>query len=259
MSRLSRCLFVILLLLASVSRCSADLTPVSRSVTVAGTQPDTIATFSGFTSPNAFVTILDSNTVVGTTSADAAGVFTKSLTNQTAGNHAFGIQVIDSGGASTPVINLLINLQPHAETIVGDLAMPVTITAQTGVRPVLGGTGTPGSTLSIFIEPGGVIETAAVAPDGSWSHTLATQLPSGTVTAYVVASTPSGLVSAPSSTVSFDITCMIADYNCSGHIDMVDFSILMYYWGTADPTTDLNNDHIVDLTDFSILMFYWNE
>lgn len=247
-----------LISIASIGRCFADITPVSRSVTVSGVQSDTIATFSGYASPGAFITILDGNAVVGTVSADGAGVFTKSLTNQLAGNHSFGIQAIDTGGNSTPEIDMVINLQPHAETVIGNLLMPVTVTTQTGTRPILSGTGTPGSTLSIFINPGGVIESATVAGDGSWTHTVATQLPPGTHSAYVVASTQTGLVSAASSTINFDVTCMIADYNCSGRVDIVDFSILMYYWGTSDPTTDLNNDHIVDLTDFSILMFYWN-
>jgi hypothetical protein len=231
---------------------------VTSTVTVSGVQPDTTASFAGYASPDAFVTITDGAAVVGTVSANASGVFSKTLTNQTPGNHNFGLTATDTHGDATPVISFALNLQDHADTTVTNILLPVTLTTQTGVRPTLLGTGTPGNTLTLFIDSGSLTESTTVTATGAWSRTLTTQLTPGNHTAYVVASGPSGLISAPSQTVSFTVTCLIADYDCSSHVDMVDFSILMYYWGTSNPTADLNGDHIVDLTDFSIMMFYWN-
>jgi len=50
------------------------------------------------------------------------------------------------------------------------------------------------------------------------------------------------------------------DINKDGHINIVDFSILMYFWhqtSPSNPCADLNKDGIVDLTDFSIMLYWW--
>ncbi len=49
----------------------------------------------------------------------------------------------------------------------------------------------------------------------------------------------------------------LADLNGDSKVNLVDFSILLFNWGSAGPAGDLNGDHKVDLTDFSILLFNW--
>ena len=54
---------------------------------------------------------------------------------------------------------------------------------------------------------------------------------------------------------------IIADINCNGKINLVDFSI-MYYWYEKKPVplrVDLNGDGIVNIFDFSIMAYYWSE
>jgi len=53
-----------------------------------------------------------------------------------------------------------------------------------------------------------------------------------------------------------------ADLNRDGKVNLVDFSILLYWWGTpnggaSDPSADINGDTKVNLVDFSILLFNW--
>jgi hypothetical protein len=52
-----------------------------------------------------------------------------------------------------------------------------------------------------------------------------------------------------------------ADLNRDGKVNLVDFSILLFWWntngGTSDPSADINGDGRVSLTDFSILLFNW--
>jgi hypothetical protein len=48
-----------------------------------------------------------------------------------------------------------------------------------------------------------------------------------------------------------------ADLNNDGKVNLVDFSILLYHWGTDHAIADLNSDGRVNLTDFSILLFNW--
>lgn len=52
-----------------------------------------------------------------------------------------------------------------------------------------------------------------------------------------------------------------ADLNRDGDVNLVDFSILLFWWdtdgGDSDPPADINGDGLVSLVDFSILLFNW--
>lgn len=52
-------------------------------------------------------------------------------------------------------------------------------------------------------------------------------------------------------------TCADADLNQDGKVNITDFSILLYHWGTDDSCSDQNASGNVDLVDFSIMMYYW--
>jgi hypothetical protein len=52
-----------------------------------------------------------------------------------------------------------------------------------------------------------------------------------------------------------------ADLNRDGKVNLIDFSILVFWWGTpggnSNPPTDINGNAKVGLEDFSILLFNW--
>jgi len=52
-----------------------------------------------------------------------------------------------------------------------------------------------------------------------------------------------------------------ADFNCDGEVDLVDFSILVYWVRRSnfDDRLDLNADSRLDLFDFSILVYQWTD
>lgn len=51
---------------------------------------------------------------------------------------------------------------------------------------------------------------------------------------------------------------MSADFNSDGHVNSVDFGIMMSNWGsTARPSSDINQDGVVNSVDFGILMSQW--
>lgn len=53
------------------------------------------------------------------------------------------------------------------------------------------------------------------------------------------------------------IPCPEADLNKDKRVNITDFSILLYYWGTDNSCADQNQNKKVDLVDFSIMMYYW--
>jgi hypothetical protein len=52
-----------------------------------------------------------------------------------------------------------------------------------------------------------------------------------------------------------------ADLNCDGYVDIVDFSIMYYWFDKSNPPqrVDLSKDGKVDIYDFSIMAYYWHE
>ena len=52
-------------------------------------------------------------------------------------------------------------------------------------------------------------------------------------------------------------TCPGADLNKDNRVNLIDFSILLYHWGSDDPCADQNQNKKVDLIDFSILLYHW--
>lgn len=54
---------------------------------------------------------------------------------------------------------------------------------------------------------------------------------------------------------------MTADLNTDGRVNLTDFSILLFWWGSdggnSNPPADINRDGDVSLTDFSIMLFNW--
>jgi hypothetical protein len=243
-----------LLFFAPVSFAEA----ASYSVTTSGTQRDTTVVFNGFSSQSAFITIMDNGVVVGTISANLLGSFTKTLTNQSPGSHSFSIMATDIDSRSTPQYSFVISLQPFAETNISNILLPTTIEAQASSHVNLFGSATPNTEITIFVHSNPFTETFNSGWNGIWNHPIAGALDPGSHTVYGRVSTQGGLQSIASNTVNFEVSCKVSDIDCSSRVDMVDFSILMYYWGTSSSQADINADGIVDLTDFSILMFYWD-
>ncbi len=54
-------------------------------------------------------------------------------------------------------------------------------------------------------------------------------------------------------------TAVIADLNCDGRVDIIDLSILEYWYRSKkySASKDLNGDKQIELGDFSVLAYYW--
>jgi hypothetical protein len=109
--------------------------------------------------------------------------------------------------------------------------------------------------------------SATAGPNGAWSATLS---PGGsTAGTYEVrsrATLTGGANTAWSSWVAYGVgqeaeVRTNADLNRDGRVNLTDFSILLFWWGTpggnSNPPADINQDGNVSLTDFSILLFNW--
>ena len=235
----------------------ADAPPVSLNVTVSGRVRDTIVTFQGYAAPNAFITVTRDGSVIGTCSANGIGYFNKSVLAQPAGSHTYAVQAEDVNGLTAPAYSFVLSITLQTETVVSNIMLPTTIEATEGTRIKLEGGTVPNGQVTIFIHSDPVTEQFNAGYTGYWSHYITSYLANSAHTAYARVLHPFGYQSGNSDTVNFDVTCKIADLNCDGRVDLIDFSILMYYWGSTNPSADINGDNQVDLIDFSIIMYYW--
>ena len=110
-----------------------------------------------------------------------------------------------------------------------------------------------------------IIGKTVASEEGDWEYPFSTKvLDDGLHTARAKATSSEGLLSSYSKVLNFYIgegalagICPNADLNSDGKVNLVDFSILLYSWGTANACADQNNDGKVNLPDFSIMMYYW--
>jgi hypothetical protein len=268
----------------------------AQSVTVSAEVPDTTVTFSGVTSPGAFVTILDNATVVGTVTADSNGGFTKTLSNQQSGTHSFGITAQDLAGTTSIQYSFVVSLTFRTETVISNIVIPPTIGIDRASFPAgetlnISGQTAPNATVTVFIYSDLKTETTTSGSDGKWTLAYGKEIEVGAHTTYAKTTTAGGLQSTSSKVLEFTVTAAPVsettqtvtptttasvttetapsttqtatcgsgkgDNNCDGKINLTDFSIMLYDWNGGSGRSDLNKDGAVNLVDFSVMMYHW--
>lgn len=184
---------------------------------------DTQPTLSGTSEANAIITIKDGSNVIGTTSANASGVwsFTPGLALGQ-GNHTLTVTAKDAAGnTSNPSSSFSVTVDSVAPTApviltVTDNTAPSTGLINSGqatneTRPALTGSGEVGAKITVYSE-GTAIGTTTVGAGGSWSFTPAASLGSGSHILTVTATDAAGNISAASGgfTLLVDTTAPVA-------------------------------------------------
>jgi len=233
-------------------------------------------TFSGLAYPDALVTIFRNEVVIGTTSARTDGTFTQTLTVDQ-GFITFGLQARDTGGLTSSITEITINVKANSKIGISSIFLSPTITAdkfnlQKGGTLRIFGSAFPNSIVRLFNNlaadetPVSEITTSAT---GLWEYFFPTDdLNDGQYSLKVNAQVEDPfLVSDFSKNLEFtiaEISCAGADFNFDTRVNIVDFSILIFYWernpaigAITNICTDLNVDELVDIFDFSILMHQW--
>lgn len=230
---------------------------------------------SGYTAPGTFVIFTEAGGVIGTDVAGPTGYYSKVFSGLQPTTHRVSFYGIDLNNRTTSPINLEVYTPSQQLTAIsGQLLSPtaelVTATVSPGNPLIASGSAIPNGALTIFTDSPLRTYYTSAAADGSWTYPLTdtSSYVFGDYRYYTLVQTGYGLQSLISHTLSFTVVSTDAqgsscgditqgDLNCDGNIDLTDFSILMYYWGTPNAAADINNDQQVNLTDFSILMYFW--
>lgn len=224
--------------------------------------------------PSAVVHILLDGQEIGTPQSDTNADFQFSSTDITAGKSTFGFWALDSGGVRSITFAATFEVLQSAITTVNNVLIPPSISVgneegETNPLLVISGQSVPLSTVFVHMAGGGEANVYEVdtSAGGTWALQLDTAPLSRTAQYSVKANfekeTPEGLLASGfSNIVNFKIgdtgqIIIPGDLNRDGRVNLTDFSILLFYWGSDDAIADINSDGTVNLTDFSIQLFNW--
>jgi hypothetical protein len=240
----------------------ADPSPVSGSVTVTATVPQSTATFSGFAPVSSTVTIKDNSVVAGTTTTTLAGTFSKTIIS-TPGLHDFSLYLTDTAGRTTPeTIFSGVAIISQTDNPISNIHLAPTIalsksTIFKGETVSVFGQGAKGSTIHVFIN--GVERFTSNLTTSDWQFTFGQSHYNVGANSFYAYLTRSSVVNSINSFTKILTVnnCKRSDLNCDTFVNLTDFSILLYYWGSSHTPADTNGDGKVGLIDFSIMMFDW--
>jgi hypothetical protein len=239
---------------------------------------DATANFSGRAYPKSSITLLKDAQIGATSVAGADAQFQISLTNLSAGNYIFSVYSEDKSGKRSSLLSFPVSVTAGAITNVGGIFIAPTIDVdksqvKQGDNIAIFGQSSPASEVTITINS----ETelfAKVKSDasGAYLYTLDTApLEKGNHLAKSKAAvkneissfgTSIGFVVGTENILKQARSARIGDLNHEGKVNIIDFSILAFWFHRALTTpaakeSDLNHDGKVDLVDFSILAANW--
>jgi len=175
----------------------------AQSLAVSLRVGDTKISFDGYTSPGAFISVKQNSAVVGTTVADAAGNFVKTIDAYNPGIQSYLIYSTDIHNLTTMAITYDVNLLGNTLTTISNIALSPTISYDP-ITSTFSGLTSPLSTLTLLLSDG-TTYPVSVQSDGTWTFTLPTTLGPGTYTATATVTLPGNYISPASEAIVFTI------------------------------------------------------
>lgn len=251
--------------------------PNYANVSVTATIPNPLANLrvSGWTGPGTFIIIAETDAVIGTDVSNQIGGFNHLFSGLVPTTHYLTLYGIDEDGLVTSPVPLQIYTAAFQETSLSNILLsPTIITNANSFYPgdaiIATGSALPESDITLFVDSPLRAYYTTASSSGKWQYTItnSNEYIYGDYRIYAMAQNTIGLQSLVSHSQLFSIVASGSagtacgdishgDLNCDGNINLTDFSILMYYWGTQNAAADINFDYLVNLADFSILMYWW--
>lgn len=233
--------------------------------------------FNGYGYPNSSVTLVKGSQISQTVTASNTGAFTITLNNQNSGNYSYSLYGTDATGNKSSNLNITATLGSNTTKTLNNLIIPPTISAshitikQGDSISIRGFTGPSSAVTLNFTGQQNFSQNVTSDASGYYSFTLnTTNYKKGNYNVTAIANV-FGFNSPASKTVNFAISeasvvtptgdCMRSDLNCDGRVELIDFSILLYFWDSANfsknPRVDIDKSGRVGLRDLSIMLYDW--
>jgi uncharacterized membrane protein YgcG len=246
------------------------------------TQPyqsgDGEVTIRGYAFPQSSVVVLVDGKVAKNARAGSDGSFSVTLEAIARGAYAFGVYAIDRDNVRSSTFSTTFTVTgSRASTLSNINVMPSVSVSPNPVNPgsplTIKGYSIPNAAITIENQndrtsAGLKTFTTTSASNGAWSIEMATDgLNTGTYKVRARARQEALGISTGFSAYTFYGVGQQAqvprgsDLNRDGKVNLIDFSILLFWWntngGNSNPPADINGDGRVTLTDFSIMIFNW--
>ena len=235
---------------------------------------DTIINVIGRAYPSRTINFLLDTDSVGSVRSDGDGDFEFAI-DASPGTATLGIWANDRDNIRSITLNNTFDVTQGAITNLNGVILPPTISlVSQNVDPgdviVVSGQSVPNSTVELHINASELVETTRSDGAGDWRIDFNTGriaisehiLRARTITGSPPLTTESSFSNSLQLFVGVDgQASQPSDLNRDGSINLIDFSILIFWWqtngGSSDPPADINGNGTVSLEDFSILLFNW--
>lgn len=236
--------------------------------------------FKGYALPNGKVTLIKNGEVLTTIATQIDGKFEIHLSYLNQGYYNFSLRAEDFQHLKSTLDLHTIYIANNITTIVDGIFIPPTVSTnkievKKGDPITIFGYSVPNAeiTLSLYKDKEkDIFKKIIVSGSGNWFINFdSNELNYGEYNIIAKATTVDGLMSPYSSPLSFvvskkNIKRSVGDYddftydlNHDGHVNLPDFSILVYWYKRSGfpPKFDFNHDNKIDLIDFSMMIFHW--
>lgn len=233
-------------------------------------------TISGYAFPGARVTILVDGQVAETVNANSTGRYSVVVEEIARGAYTFGVYAVDSNGERSSTFSTSFTVSGARASRLSNINIAPSIVvapnpAEPGETITFSGYALPDATVTIQTGradgTGTEILTAFSDSGGEWQTSFNTAgLGRDTYRVRASAGQVDGVETGFSDYEFYGLgqeadTPLAPDLNRDGSVNLIDFSIMLFWWqtdgGDSDPPADINQDGNVSLTDFSILLFNW--
>lgn len=235
-------------------------------------------TIRGYAFPQSSVVVLVDGKVAQNTRAGGDGSFSVTLEEIARGAYGFGVYAIDRDNVRSSTFSTTFTVTgSRASTLSNINVMPSVSVSPNPVNPgsplIVKGYSIPNAAITIENQNDRTSAslktfTTTSASNGAWSVQIPTEgLSAGTYKVRARARQEEAGISTNFSAYTFYGVGQQAqvprgsDLNRDGKVNLIDFSILLFWWntdgGNSNPSADINGDGKVSLTDFSIMIFNW--
>lgn len=241
--------------------------------------PITAVSFSGRAYPLSQVTILKDGQIALITIAGPDAHFSATLSGLSQGNYTFAVYSEDANARRSTLFTFPVYITVGATTYISGIYIAPTIAVdksevRQGDNISIFGQTAPSSEVTISVHSNPEFFHYALADnDGVYLDNFDTSVLDNGAHNTKSKSARDGQISAYGHVVAFlvgdenvpidegadDCSDIRTDINCDRRVNLVDFSILAYWYQRSDvpANVDLNNDSRVNLVDFSIMAYYW--
>lgn len=237
--------------------------------------PVTGVIFSGQAYPNAIVTLLKDAQVAATTVASADANFSISISGLSAGNYIFSVYSEDNNGMRSSLLPFSVSVTSGTITNMSGIFIAPTIAVDKsevkyGDNIAIFGQSVPNGEITIVVNSDQEFLRTIIADkngaylynfdttllDMGWYFTKSKVALNDTISSFgqVIS-----FVVGTKTILAKSTTSVKGDLNGDSRINLIDFSIMAYWYKRPVPPTfvDLNGDKKIDLIDFSIMAYYW--